>query len=131
MLRASSRRYGFTSVTTTWRAPAWRTTAAAMMPIGPAPVISTSSPSTGNESAVWTALPNGSKIAATSQIDARLVVPDVGHRQRDVLGERAGPVDADALGVLAQVPAAGQAVAAAAADDVPLAADDVAGRGSR
>ncbi len=33
-----------------------------MMPIGPAPVISTSSPSTWNESAVCTALPKGSKI---------------------------------------------------------------------
>ena len=37
-----------------------------MQPIGPAPVTSTSSPSTGKVSAVWTALPNGSKIAATS-----------------------------------------------------------------
>ena len=37
-----------------------------MQPIGPAPVTSTSSPSTGNESAVWTAFPNGSKMAATS-----------------------------------------------------------------
>ena len=52
---------------TTWRAPAWRTTAAAMIPIGPAPVIRTSSPSTGNASAVCTALPNGSKIDATSR----------------------------------------------------------------
>ena len=58
--------------------------------------------------------------------DVRVVDPDVGHRQRQVLGERPGPVDADALGVLAEVPAAGQAVAAAAADDVPLAADDLA-----
>ena len=39
-----------------------------------------------------------------------------------------GPVDADALGVRAQVAPAGQAVAAAAADDVALAADDVARR---
>ena len=54
-------------MTTTYRAPAWRTTAAAMIPIGPAPVISTSSPSTGKESAVCTALPNGSKIDATSR----------------------------------------------------------------
>ena len=37
-----------------------------MSPIGPAPLIRTSSPRTGNASAVWTALPNGSKIAATS-----------------------------------------------------------------
>ena len=56
----------------------------------------------------------------------RVVDPDVGHRQRQVLGERPGPIDADALGVLAQVPPAGQAVAAAAADHVPLAADDLA-----
>ena len=45
----------------------------------------------------------------------------------DVFGERARPVDADALGVRAEVPPAGQAVAAAAADDVALAADDLAG----
>ena len=64
---ASSSRAGLTSVITTWRAPAWRTTAAAMIPIGPAPVISTSSPSTGKASAVCTALPNGSKIDATSR----------------------------------------------------------------
>ena len=102
-----------------------------MMPIGPAPVISTSSPSTSNESAVCTALPNGSKIAATSRSIAVGVMPDVGHRQGDVLGERARAVHADALGVLAEVPAAGQAVAAAAADHVPLAADDVARDGSR
>ena len=44
--------------------------------------------------------------------NGRVVDPDVGHRQRQVFGERAGPVDADPLGVLAQVPAAGQAVAA-------------------
>ena len=44
-----------------------------------------------------TALPNGSKIAATSQSDAVVMTPDVGHRQRDVFGERAGAVDADAL----------------------------------
>ena len=63
---ASARRYGFGSLTTTNRAPACRTTAAAMQPIGPAPVIRTSSPSTSVDSAVCTALPNGSKIAATS-----------------------------------------------------------------
>ena len=123
---ASSRRYGFGSVTTTWRAPAWRATATAMQPIGPAPVTSTSSPSTGNVSAVWTALPNGSKIAATSSSTPGPVVPDVGHRQRDVLGERARPLHAEPDRVRAEVPPAGHAVAAAAADDVPLAADDVA-----
>src|SRR5437762_9789381 len=38
----------------------------AMQPIGPAPVISTSSPTRSNESAVCTALPNGSKQESTS-----------------------------------------------------------------
>ena len=123
---ASSRRYGFTSVMTTCRAPACRATAAAMMPIGPAPVISTSSPSTGNDSAVCTALPNGSKIEATSWSIDGSMVPDVGHRQREIFGERPGPIHADALRVLAEMPAAGQAISAAAADDVPFAADDVA-----
>ncbi len=66
ILRASSRRSSLTSVITTLRAPACRATAAAIRPIGPAPVISTSSPTSGKDSAVCTALPNGSKIAATS-----------------------------------------------------------------
>ena len=39
---------------------------AAMMPIGPAPVISTSSPITSNSSAQCAALPYGSKNAASS-----------------------------------------------------------------
>src|SRR3970040_1661672 len=39
---------------------------AAMIPIGPAPVISTSSPTTSNSSAQWAALPYGSKNAASS-----------------------------------------------------------------
>ena len=54
------------------------------------------------------------------------MVPDVGHRDRDVLGEGAGAVDADAAGVGAEVAAAGHAVATAPADDVALAADQVA-----
>src|SRR5262249_59816711 len=59
--------------------------------------------------------------------DVRVVDPDVGHRHGDVFGECAGALHADALRVLAQVAAAGQAVAAVAADDVPLGADDLAG----
>ena len=61
------------------------------------------------------------------EIDALVVAPDVGHRQRDVFGERARAVHADAHGVRAQVAPAGEAVAAAAADHVAFAADDVAG----
>ena len=34
--------------------------------MGPAPVISTSSPTRSNDNAVWVALPKGSKIAARS-----------------------------------------------------------------
>ena len=60
------------------------------------------------------------------EIDSLVVTPDIGHRQRDVLGESARPVDADAHGVGAQVAPAGEAVAAAAADHVAFAADDVA-----
>ena len=55
------------------------------------------------------------------------MAPDVGHGQRDVFGERAGAVHADALRVRAQVAPAGQAVAAASADHVAFAADDIAG----
>ena len=63
---ASARRGALTSVMTTNRAPTWRQTAAAISPIGPAPVMSTSSPTRGKLRAVCTALPNGSKIAARS-----------------------------------------------------------------
>ena len=56
-----------------------------------------------------------------------VVAPDVGHGQRDVFGERARTVHAHALGVSTKVAAAGEAVAAAAADHVSLAADQVAG----
>ncbi|CAM5270348.1 hypothetical protein STANM309S_00714 [Streptomyces tanashiensis] len=67
VLRARARRSSLTSVMTTLRAPACLATAAAMMPIGPAPVTRTSSPTSGKERAVCTALPKGSKIAATSR----------------------------------------------------------------
>ena len=60
-------------------------------------------------------------------VDLGIVVPDIGHRQGDVLGESARPIDADAFRVLAQMPAAGKTIPAAAADDVPFAADDFAG----
>ncbi|MNT19242.1 hypothetical protein D3C72_1544940 [compost metagenome] len=63
---ASSRRKSLISVRTTVRAPAWRATAAAIMPMGPAPVTSTSSPSRSNCCAVCTALPNGSRIEPIS-----------------------------------------------------------------
>ena len=67
MRLAKLSRYSFTSVITTCRAPAWRAMAADIIPIGPAPVTNTSSPSTGKLSAECVALPNGSKIDATSR----------------------------------------------------------------
>ena len=116
---------------TTKRAPMCRATAAAIRPIGPAPVISTSSPTSGKDSAVCTALPNGSKIAPSSGVDVAVVYPDVGLGQHDVLGERAVSVHADAGRADAQVAAPGTAVAAGAADDVPLAGHQVADAGHR
>jgi hypothetical protein len=80
----------------------------------------------GERERVCTALPNGSKMRRYRR-ESRIVMPDVGHRQHDVLGERARAVDADAERLGAQVAPAGQTVAAAAAHQVSFAADDVAG----
>jgi len=49
------------------------------------------------------------------------------YKQGDEFGECAGAVDADALRVGAEMPAAGHAIAAASAGDMALAAHDVAG----
>src|SRR5258708_15857680 len=51
--------------------------------------------------------------------------PDLPGRQRDELGERALMVDSDSLRASALDPPPGNAVAALAADQVPLAADQV------
>src|SRR5579875_1633559 len=59
-------------------------------------------------------------------IDGRIVMPDVGHRQGDVFGKSAGPIDADAAGVLAQMPPPGQAIATQSANYVALTADNLA-----
>ena len=59
-------------------------------------------------------------------VDARPVMPDVRHRQCDVLGERPIAADAETDGVRAEVAPAGEAVAAPAADHMALAADEVA-----
>ena len=64
-------------------------------------------------------------------VDAGPVVPHVRHRQGDVLGEGPVTADAEADAVGAEVAPTGQAVAAAPADDVALAADEVARRRSR
>ncbi|OPZ56198.1 MAG: hypothetical protein BWY91_00534 [bacterium ADurb.BinA028] len=54
-------------------------------------------------------------------VDGVRLDPDIRRGQDDEVGERSVPVDADADGVDAHVAAAGPAVAAVAADDVPLA----------
>ena len=63
---AISRRKGLISVTTIFFAPENRHMPAAMVPMSPAPVMSTSSPNRGKASAVWVAFPNGSMMAAKS-----------------------------------------------------------------
>ena len=99
--------------------------------MGPAPVISTSSPIRSKLSAVWTALPNGSKKAEISSGISFGHPEGVERRQHQVLGEAAVAVHADADGVAAQVALAGAAVAAVAAGDVPFAADPLALREAR
>ncbi len=111
---------------TTFRAPERLATIAPMMPIGPAPVTRTSSPTRSKESAVWTALPNGSKIAAISSGISSGIGTTLRLRNADKLAERAGTVDADAERVAAQMPPARPAVAALAANDMAFARDALA-----
>src|SRR6185369_12384001 len=59
-------------------------------------------------------------------IHIRFVTPDVAHGQHNELRKGTGAVDSDTGGKGAQVAASSEAVAAASAGDVPLAADDVA-----
>jgi hypothetical protein len=63
---ASSSLKARTSVANTMRAPTARATATAQQPMGPEPTTATLRPATSPESVVWTALPKGSWIAATS-----------------------------------------------------------------
>ena len=112
--------------TTTWRAPAWRTTGIAMSPIGPG---------AGDEDVLAEDLERERRVDRVPErvedrrdllVDARPVVPDVGHRQGDVLREGAVPAHAEPDGVRAEVALAGHAVPAPAAGHVALAADEVA-----
>ncbi len=95
--------------------------------MGPAPETSTSSPSTGKRRAVCTALPKGSKMAATSSSMPSQWCHTLVMGSDHVLGEGTIASDAQADGVRTEVAAPGQAMTAAAADDVALAADDLAG----
>src|SRR5579884_2401678 len=60
------------------------------------------------------------------QIDGRIVMPDVSHRQGDILGKSARPIDADAARVLTQMPPPRQAIATQTANNMALAADELA-----
>ena len=60
------------------------------------------------------------------EVDSGLVAPHVRGRQRDVLGERARVVHADAVGAGALNPPARHTVAAATTDEMALAAHEVA-----
>ena len=111
---------------TTWRAPACRTTAAAMSPIGPAPVMSTSSPSTGKLERGVHGVAERVEDGGDVGVDPGRMAPHVGRGHRDEVGVPAVAVDADAHGVRAQLPATGEARPAPAADDVPLDAHQVA-----
>ena len=98
------------------------------MPIGPAPVISTSSPTR------WKRQRRVRRVAEGIE-DRREIVGDVvGNPERverrddEELGERALAIDADADRVAAQMPAPGAAIAAEAAGDVALARHAVAER---
>ena len=102
-------------------APTWRAIATAIMPMGPAPVINTSSPTRSNASAVCTAFPSGSRMHAMSSETSSGIGCTFDAGNDDVLGKGTGPIDADADGPDAQVAATGLAVAASAADDVALA----------
>ena len=125
-LRASSRRSSLTSVMTTLRAPACLATAAAMIPIGPGAgdqhVLADQRERQRGVHGVAERVEDRGDV----EVDRDPVHPHVGGGQRDVLGEGAVAVDAEADRVAAQVAAAGQAVAALAADEVALAADQVA-----
>ena len=113
---------------TTWRAPTWRAIATAMMPIGPAPVISTSSPTRSKASAVWTALPKRIEDRAELVVDVVGQRHDVERGNAQVFGEGAGNVDADAPRLRVHVKAPAARGAAIHADDVALAGDPLADR---
>jgi len=55
------------------------------------------------------------------------VLPDIHHGQDHIFRECARAIHADSLRVRAQMPAPGQAVTAASADDVTFPADQISG----
>jgi hypothetical protein len=98
-----------------------------MMPMGPAPVIKHVLAHAFKGQRGVDGVAEGIKRCSRGiLVHAVAMMPDVRHRHADVFGEGPGAVHADADGVFAKMPAAGEAVAAAPADDVALGADDLA-----
>jgi hypothetical protein len=59
-------------------------------------------------------------------VDRCIMMPDIGHGQRQILGERTWPVHSDPFCVSTQVSATGQTVTASPADHMSFAANDFA-----
>mmetsp|Transcript_32430 Transcript_32430/g.82304 ORF Transcript_32430/g.82304 Transcript_32430/m.82304 type:complete len:243 (+) Transcript_32430:422-1150(+) len=111
------------SVMTTFRAPTCLQIATAMMPMGPAPVMSTSSPTRSKDRAVCVAFPRASMKLATSSVTLSWSSKTFWARKAEVFCEATGPIHADTGGRPAQVPPAGSAVAAHSTRDVTFASD--------
>jgi hypothetical protein len=96
-----------------------------MIPMGPAPVMSTSL--TQNRKGKRRVCRIAERIENRGDFhrDFRIGMPDIGDRNRKVFGVRAGTVDAHTAGFVAQMTTARQTVATAPAHDVPLARDHI------
>ena len=112
---------------TMWRAPQCRAMATAMMPMGPAPVMSTSSPTTLKASAVCVALPKRIEDGGDFIVDGGRQLEYIARRNGQIFGECARPVHAHARGIAAQVPPPGAAIAAMSAGDVAFSGHAIAG----
>ena len=98
-----------------------------MMPMGPAPVISTSSPTPRRRGRCESRCRGGRRWRRPPEATLVRCRHTLRMAEHDVLGEAARALHAQAERVRAEMPAAGEAAAAAAADDVTLAAHDLAG----
>ena len=58
-------------------------------------------------------------------VDFRIVEPNVGHRQRNIFGKSTRSINANSLGVFAQVPQTRHAVSTSSTNNMPFAADDI------
>src|SRR5262245_15684657 len=96
-----------------------------MHPIGPAPITSTSSPSTENDKRCVHRVVERIEDRHDVLIDPRPMRPDIRHRPRQKFGERTRPVHVEADRVRAEMAATRHALAAAATNDVTLTAHKI------